>query len=94
MALHARHQERPHNRDFALGASGARTVELPIDTMAAEGMGTENAYELIRAALLLDGQSRLNLATFVTTWMPTLGAVWSGRPRAAPWAGARVKGRQ
>jgi glutamate decarboxylase len=37
-------------------------------------MGTEDAYELIRAVLLLDGQSRLNLATFVTTWMPALGA--------------------
>jgi glutamate decarboxylase len=74
MALHARRQERPHNRDFALGASGPKTVELPVDSLAADGMGTENAYELIRAALLLDGQSRLNLATFVTTWMPALGA--------------------
>jgi glutamate decarboxylase len=74
MALHARHQDRAHNRDFNLGASGGRTVELPLDTLAAEGMGTEDAYELLRAALLLDGQSRLNLATFVTTWMPALGA--------------------
>ncbi|HTU31797.1 MAG TPA: glutamate decarboxylase [Solirubrobacteraceae bacterium] len=74
MALHARHQKRPHNRDFRIGSSGGRTVELPVDTLATEGMGTEDAYELIRAALLLDGQSRLNLATFVTTWMPALGA--------------------
>ena len=74
MALHARHPERRHNRDFNLGVSGGRTVELPVDTLAAEGMGTEDAYELIRAVLLLDGQSRLNLATFVTTWMPALGA--------------------
>ncbi|HEV2656729.1 MAG TPA: glutamate decarboxylase, partial [Ktedonobacteraceae bacterium] len=27
------------------------------------------AYELIHDELLLDGNSRLNLATFVTTWM-------------------------
>ncbi len=73
MALHARHHKRAHNREFAIGASGAKTVELPVDTLAADGMGTEDAYELIRAALLLDGQSRLNLATFVTTWMPALG---------------------
>ncbi len=73
MALSARDQERAHNRDFTLGTSTTREVELPIDALAAEGMGTENAYELIRAALLLDGQARLNLATFVTTWMPTLG---------------------
>ena len=25
---------------------------------------------MISAELLLDGQARLNLATFVTTWMP------------------------
>jgi glutamate decarboxylase len=73
MALSARDRERAHNRDFTLGTSTTREVELPIDALAAEGMGTENAYELIRAALLLDGQARLNLATFVTTWMPTLG---------------------
>jgi glutamate decarboxylase len=74
MPLHARHPRRQHNREFQIGASGGRTVELPVDTIAAKGMGTEDAYELIRAVLLLDGQSRLNLATFVTTWMPTLGA--------------------
>jgi glutamate decarboxylase len=33
--------------------------ELPADT----------AYQLVHDELLLDGQSRLNLATFVTTWM-------------------------
>jgi glutamate decarboxylase len=70
MALHARGQERPHNHDFTL-AHGS--VELPIDALAAEGMGGDSAYELIRSALLLDGQARLNLATFVSTWMPELG---------------------
>jgi glutamate decarboxylase len=29
---------------------------------------------VISSELLLDGQARLNLATFVTTWMPALGA--------------------
>ena len=32
------------------------------------------SYELISSELLLDGQARLNLATFVTTWMPSLAA--------------------
>ena len=32
------------------------------------------AYELISSELLLDGQARLNLATFVTTWMPSSAA--------------------
>ncbi len=29
---------------------------------------------MIQSELLLDGQARLNLATFVTTWMPSVGA--------------------
>jgi glutamate decarboxylase len=74
MALSARSQERPHNRGFTVATTGAGEIELPVDALAADGMGTENAYELIRASLLLDGQARLNLATFVTTWMPALGA--------------------
>ncbi len=79
MALSARRKERPHNRSFSVAMTGSGEVELPLDALAAEGMGTEDAYELIRAALLLDGQSRLNLATFVTTWMPELGATADGR---------------
>src|SRR5690242_16920258 len=34
-----------------------------------ECMDGDNAYRLIHDELLLDGSSRLNLATFVTTWM-------------------------
>jgi glutamate decarboxylase len=74
MPLSARRQERPHNRGFTVATAGTGEIELPVDALAADGMGTENAYELIRASLLLDGQARLNLATFVTTWMPALGA--------------------
>jgi len=36
------------------------------------GFGLESSYELISSELLLDGQARLNLATFVTTWMPSV----------------------
>jgi glutamate decarboxylase len=32
----------------------------------------DGSYELISNELLLDGQARLNLATFVTTWMPSI----------------------
>jgi glutamate decarboxylase len=46
-------------------------VQLPSDRLAEEGIGGRTAYELISSDLLLDGQARLNLATFVTTWMPT-----------------------
>ncbi len=49
-------------------------AERPLHHLADEGIGYTAAYELISNELLLDGQSRLNLATFVTTWMPSLAA--------------------
>ena len=49
-------------------------VSLPARELADEGIGSRAAHELISSELLLDGQARLNLATFVTTWMPSTGA--------------------
>ncbi len=40
---------------------------LPIHELGDSGLDSETAYELISSELLLDGQARLNLATFVTT---------------------------
>ncbi len=40
------------------------------DEIFERGTGTEVAYDLISNELLLDGSARLNLATFVSTWMP------------------------
>ena len=34
-----------------------------------EEMTPRNAYQLVHDELMLDGNSRLNLATFVTTWI-------------------------
>ncbi len=42
---------------------------IPKYTMPPHGARPEAAYRLIHDELLLDGSSRLNLATFVTTWM-------------------------
>src|SRR4051795_7398020 len=47
---------------------------LPRDVIPDEGTGTKVAYDLMTNELLLDGSARLNLATFVTTWMPPYGA--------------------
>src|ERR1700727_2400752 len=49
-------------------------LELPLCTMPEHGVGPELAYEMLSNELLLDGQARLNLATFVTTWMPSTAA--------------------
>jgi glutamate decarboxylase len=43
----------------------------PLRQLAEEGLGQEASFELISSELLLDGSARLNLATFVTTWMPS-----------------------
>ena len=48
--------------------------EVPLEKLAEKGLGESISYELISSELLLDGQARLNLATFVTTWMPSLAA--------------------
>jgi glutamate decarboxylase len=45
-------------------------LRTPDDKLPEFGMPGEAAYELISSELLLDGSARLNLATFVTTWMP------------------------
>ena len=47
---------------------------LPIHEIGDSGLDSETAYELITSELLLDGQARLNLATFVTTYMPAVAA--------------------
>ena len=54
-------------KDLDVGAA-----TLPIHQIGDSGLDSETAYELISSELLLDGQARLNLATFVTTYMPTI----------------------
>ncbi|HEU5002919.1 MAG TPA: glutamate decarboxylase [Actinomycetota bacterium] len=43
--------------------------EVPRFRMPPRGLGPETAYQVIHDELMLDGNARLNLATFVTTWM-------------------------
>lgn len=44
-------------------------AEIPRDSLPARGLDAQSAYELIHDHLMLDGNARLNLATFVGTWM-------------------------
>jgi glutamate decarboxylase len=55
-------------------ARGQDVGDLPIHRLGESGLDSETAYELISSELLLDGQARLNLATFVTTYMPAVAA--------------------
>jgi glutamate decarboxylase len=53
-------------------------AKLPVQKLPHKGMDHGTAYDLITSELLLDGQARLNLATFVTTWMPPTAATLMG----------------
>ncbi|KAE9598831.1 hypothetical protein Lal_00022610 [Lupinus albus] len=44
-------------------------TSLPRFKMPEESMPKEAAYQIITDELMLDGKPRLNLASFVTTWM-------------------------
>ncbi|MHB8691678.1 MAG: glutamate decarboxylase [Solirubrobacteraceae bacterium] len=75
MPLTDRHSRRTHSH--AHGAPvhhGEDDLRLPCHGLCRKGMHEQTAYELISSELLLDGQARLNLATFVTTWMPSTAA--------------------
>jgi glutamate decarboxylase len=50
---------------------GARELNTPVPRyeLPEGGMPPSVAYSLVRDELILDGNARLNLATFVTTWM-------------------------
>jgi glutamate decarboxylase len=65
------HHHRPHVQTAPVHCPGL-TLEMPVHEIPSHGLGAETAYELISSELLLDGQARLNLATFVTTWMPSI----------------------
>ncbi len=72
MAL-TKHSKRESVQHATTGpANQPAWLEVPVHEMPEHGMGLDVAYEAISGELLLDGQARLNLATFVTTWMPSV----------------------
>jgi glutamate decarboxylase len=74
MPLSHRRSDRKHNRTMSLSAAQGGDAEMPIDRLGETGMGADSTYEMLSSELLLDGQARLNLATFVGTWMPSQAA--------------------
>ena len=47
----------------------AQEVALPLHALGDEPVPADTAWQLVHDELMLDGNARLNLATFVTTWM-------------------------
>ena len=59
-----------HSSNIAPAYTGRlATSPVPALRMPEESMAPQSAYRFIHDELMLDGSSRLNLATFVTTWM-------------------------
>jgi glutamate decarboxylase len=64
----------PHRPLAAPIHQASRDAHIPCFNLPDNGLGEQMSYELLTNELLLDGQARLNLATFVTTWMPSMAA--------------------
>jgi len=74
MALHTGSSQptRAHHSNPLVGLANPAVgddVYLPEIALADDPVPPDVAYQLIKDELLLDGSARLNLATFVTTWM-------------------------
>ncbi|GAB3874952.1 glutamate decarboxylase [Kibdelosporangium lantanae] len=71
MAL-AHPSRRPEPGDAEVSVNPLYTREPPRiskNELPATGLDPELAYQIVHDELMLDGNARLNLATFVTTWM-------------------------
>lgn len=68
------HEARPGEGAHALSllpqfTRPGETGEVPRDRIPETGLPPDTAYQIVHDELLLDGNARLNLASFVTTWM-------------------------
>ena len=61
--------ENTRNPNDPIFGSRILNKQLPKYTFPQEEISPRTAYQTIHDELMLDGNSRLNLATFVTTWM-------------------------
>ncbi|MGY6024072.1 glutamate decarboxylase [Streptomyces spinosirectus] len=87
MALHKgpqKHDERPVSVNPFFGEANpvAGMTDAPPRHRLPDGpLPPMTAYQLVHDELMLDGNSRLNLATFVTTWMEPQAGVLMGECR-------------
>jgi glutamate decarboxylase len=71
MPLHTRVDESEEDAEIAVNPIYFRELscEIPRYRLADNGVLPRTALQVVRDELILDGNARLNLATFVTTWM-------------------------
>ncbi|MEU5417901.1 glutamate decarboxylase [Streptomyces sp. NPDC020667] len=69
MVLKRPHEDGRGSRDVELNPIFSREpVTVPRYALPEREMGADVAYQLVHDELMLDGNARLNLATFVSTW--------------------------
>ena len=67
-----KHPQGPQTREHPLTPPPVFTREaqrIPRHELPDEGMDPDVAYQIVHDELMLDGNARMNLATFVSTWM-------------------------
>ena len=71
MALHRQVEDEESGSELEVNPVYVRekSCEIPRYRLAEQGMLPRTALQVVRDELILDGNARLNLATFVTTWM-------------------------
>jgi glutamate decarboxylase len=71
MALaHPSSRPEPGGSEVAVNPLYTRVpLHIPRNELPATGLDPELAYQVVHDELMLDGNARLNLATFVSTWM-------------------------
>jgi glutamate decarboxylase len=71
MALHRQVQEHESGAELDINPVYVQEVscEIPRFRIPQRGVAPRTALQVVRDELILDGNARLNLATFVTTWM-------------------------
>ena len=66
---HPRLTERTRSEIAVPPLFGLEATTIPCHELAASELPADVAYQIIHDELMLDGNARLNVATFVTTWM-------------------------
>src|SRR5215471_13644874 len=71
MPLHGKVSEEDRDAEVSVNPVYVRVSGHPVPRyrLPARGMLPDTALQVVRDELILDGNARLNLATFVTTWM-------------------------
>src|ERR1035437_10292465 len=71
MPLHTQVEESSQDDELDVNPVYVRELscEIPRYRLPQHGMLPRTALQMVRDELILDGNARLNLATFVTTWM-------------------------